>query len=48
MIVTPVRAQFPGLHAEDMRKGPLHLDGGRQRAPPYGYLGDLAVRVEQA
>ena len=26
---------------------PLHLDGGRQRAPPYGYLGDLAVRVEQ-
>src|ERR1700678_932688 len=30
-----------------MRKVPLHLDGGRQRAPPYGYLGDLAVRVEQ-
>ena len=26
---------------------PLHLDAGRQRAPPYGHLGDLAVRVEQ-
>jgi hypothetical protein len=22
---------------------PLHLDAGRQRAPPYGHLGDLAV-----
>jgi hypothetical protein len=31
-----------------MRNVPLHLDGGRQRAPPYGYLGDLAIRVEQA
>lgn len=25
----------------------LHLDAGRQWAPPSGYLGDLAVRVEQ-
>jgi hypothetical protein len=25
----------------------LHLDGGRQRAPKYGHLGNLAVRVEQ-
>src|ERR1700676_2432631 len=40
----PVRAQFPGLHAECIRKVPLHLDAGRQRAPPYGHLGDLAVR----
>src|SRR6202171_119387 len=43
----PVRAQFPGLHAEETSKVPLHLDAGRQRAPPYGHLGDLAVRVEQ-
>src|ERR1700726_1026053 len=43
----PVRAQFPGLHAEETRKVPLHLDSGRQAWPPYGHLGDLAVRVEQ-
>ncbi len=29
-----------------IRKVALHLDAGRQRAPPYGHLGDLAVRVE--
>ena len=39
--------KFPGLHAEETSKVPLHLDAGRHRAPPYGHLGDLAVRVEQ-
>ena len=43
----PVREKFPGLHAEETRKVALHLDAGRQRAPPDGHLGDLAVRVEQ-
>ena len=43
----PVRAQFPGLHAEETGKVALHLDAGRQRAPPDGHFGDLAVGVEQ-
>ena len=43
----PVRAQFPGLHAEYIRKVPLQRDAGRQRTLKYGHLGNLAVRVEQ-
>jgi hypothetical protein len=42
-----MRKEFPWLHAKQTSKAPLHLDAGRQRAPPYGHLGDLAVRVEQ-
>src|ERR1700677_5370544 len=43
----PVRAQFPGLHADYIRKVALQRDAGRQRAVEDAHLGDLAVRVEQ-
>src|ERR1700677_133409 len=43
----PVRAQFPGLHADYIRKVALQPDAGRQRAVKDAHLGDLAVRVEQ-
>ena len=46
-IVTRIGEKFPRLHAEETSKVPLHLDAGRQRAPPYGHLGDLAVRIDQ-
>ena len=35
------------MRAECIREVALHLDAGRQRAPPDGHLGDLAVRIEQ-
>jgi hypothetical protein len=47
VIVIPLGAQFPGLHADERRKAALHLDSGRQRAPKYGHLGNLAVRVDE-
>src|ERR1700738_1406961 len=43
----PVRAQFPGLHADYIRKVALQRDAGRQRVVEDAHLGDLAVRVEQ-
>src|ERR1700730_10657390 len=43
----PVRAQFPGLHADYIRKVALQRDAGRQRAVKDAHLGDLAVRIEQ-
>ena len=43
----PVRAQFPGLHADYIRKVALQRDAGRQRAVEDAHLGELAVRVEQ-
>ncbi|MDT5175215.1 MAG: hypothetical protein QOG37_2466, partial [Mycobacterium sp.] len=46
VVSIPICAQFPELHAERIRKIPLKRDTGRQRAPKYGHLGDLAVRVE--
>jgi hypothetical protein len=39
--------ELAGLHAEETSKVSLHLDAGRQRAPPYGHLGDLVGGVEQ-
>src|SRR6202022_3275625 len=45
--IIPVRAQFPGLHADCIRKVALQRDTGRQRAVKNAHLGDLAVLVEQ-
>ena len=41
-------AQFPRLHAECIRKASLQRNAGWQRAPPYGHLGDLAVKRPDA